>query len=137
MTFCNDVILIKLVVNKNKNNYYYNIFLQKGSYQDKSSTKNFQMNVCISKMLYFDRTNVSEGTDVNKAIGSKECDIYHYWFFSNYSFKFQSKIFNRCHYLLMMSTSLSDIAILNIKGSDYCCISLIGKNEAINVVSNA
>ena len=27
----------------------------------------------------------------------------------------------------------SDIAILNIKGSDYCCIiSLISKNEAIN-----
>ena len=33
----------------------------------------------------------------------------------------------------MVSMNLSDIVILNIKGSDYCCIiSLISKNEAIN-----
>ena len=32
---------------------------------------------------------------------------------------------------------LSDIAILNIKGSDYyCIISLIRKNEAINLMQN-
>ena len=38
----------------------------------------------------------------------------------------------------MMSVNLSDIAILNIKGSDYCCIiSRISKNEAINVMQNA
>ena len=34
--------------------------------------------------------------------------------------------------------NLSDIAILNIKGSGYCCmISLISKNEAINSMQNA
>ena len=34
--------------------------------------------------------------------------------------------------------NLSDIAILNIKGSDYCCIiSLISKSEAINLMQNA
>ena len=38
-----------------------------------------------------------------------------------YSFKFQPNVCNRCHNLLM-SLNLSDIAILNIKGSDYCCI---------------
>ena len=37
-----------------------------------------------------------------------------------------------------MSVNLSDIAILNIKGSDYrSIISLISKNEAINVMQNA
>ena len=42
---------------------------------------------------------------------------------------------NRCHDLLMMSVNISDISILNIKDSDYCCIiSLIGKNEAKNVL---
>ena len=50
---------------------------------------------------------------------SKECDICHYWYFLNYSFKFQSNVCNRCHDLLMMSMNLSNIAILNIKGSDY------------------
>ena len=34
--------------------------------------------------------------------------------------------------------SLSYIAILNIKGSDYrCIISLISRNEAINLMQNA
>ena len=34
--------------------------------------------------------------------------------------------------------NLSDIAILNVKGSDYCCIiNLISKNEAINLLQNA
>ena len=38
----------------------------------------------------------------------------------------------------MTSLNLSDIAILNIKGSDYrCIISLISKNETINLLQNA
>ena len=38
----------------------------------------------------------------------------------------------------MVSMNLRDIAILNIKGSDYhCVISLINKNEAINLMQNA
>ena len=38
----------------------------------------------------------------------------------------------------MMSINLSDIAILNIKDSDYCCIiNLISKNEAIKLMQNA
>ena len=38
----------------------------------------------------------------------------------------------------MMYVNLSDIVILNIKGSDYhCIISLIRKNESINLLQNA
>ena len=38
----------------------------------------------------------------------------------------------------MMFINLSHIAILNIKGSGYyCIISLINKNEAINLMQNA
>ena len=70
-------------------------------------------------MLHYDRIDVSEEIDVNKTFASKECDVCHYWYFLHYSFKFQ---------LLMMSINLSDIAILNIKGSYYrCIISLIRK----------
>ena len=37
----------------------------------------------------------------------------------------------------MMSMNLSNIAFLNIKGSDYCCIvSEIRKLEAINLMQN-
>ena len=73
-------------------------------------------------MMYYDRIDVSGGIVVNKTIASKERDVCHYWYFLNYSFKFQLNVCNRCHSLLMMSINLSDIAILNIKSSDYCCI---------------
>ena len=89
-------------------------------------------------MLYYDRIDVSEGIDVNKTSASKECDICHNWYFLNYSFKFQPNVSVTCHDLLMISVNLSDIAILDIKGSDYCCIiSLISKNEAISLLQNA
>ena len=89
-------------------------------------------------MYIFVCIDVSEGIDVNKTSALKECDICHYWYFLNNSFKFQPNVCNRCHDLLMWSTNLSDIAILNIKGSDSrCIIGLISKNEAINLMQNA
>ena len=89
-------------------------------------------------MLYYDRIDVSEGIDVNKTSASKECDICHYWYFLNYSFKFQPNVCNRCHDLLMMSMNLRNIAILNIKGSDYhCIISLISKKDSIKLMQHA
>ena len=66
--------------------------------------------------------DVSEGIDVNKTSTLKECGICHYLYFLYYSFKFQPNVCNRCHDLLMMSMNLSNITILNIKNSDYCCI---------------
>ena len=66
LTFHHVIILTKSVVNKNKNEYFYNVFLEKGLYKDKSDTRNFQMNVCIFWMLYFNRIDVFEGIDVNK-----------------------------------------------------------------------
>ena len=63
-------------------------------------------------MLYYDRIEFSEGIDVNKISVSKECDI--------------NDVKN-----------LSDIAILNIKGSDSrCIISLISKNKAVKFLQN-
>ena len=48
-------------------------------------------------MLYFDKIDVSEGIDVNKTRASRECDICHYWYLLNCSFKFQPNVCNRCH----------------------------------------
>ena len=41
LTFHNVIIFIKSVVNENKNNYFSNIFLEKGFYKDKSNTEYF------------------------------------------------------------------------------------------------
>ena len=68
----------------------------------------------------------------------KKFDICHYWYYLNEDFKFQPNVCNTSHDLLNMSMDLSDIAILNIEGSDYCCvISRITKNEAIRLMHNA
>ena len=39
-------------------------------------------------MLYFNRIDVFEGTDVNKTSASKECDVCHYWHFLKFNFTF-------------------------------------------------
>ena len=89
------------------------------------------------KMLYYDRVDVSKGTDINKISASKECHICHYWYFLNKGFKFQPHVCNKCHDLLMMSINFSDVAILNIKDSDYrCIISGISKSEAPKLSQN-
>ena len=89
-------------------------------------------------MLYFDRIDISEDNDVNKISVSKEWHTYYYWYFLNYSFKFQTNVCIRCHDLLMMFMNLNNIAILNIKGFGYhCIIGLISKNEDINLIQNA
>ena len=89
-------------------------------------------------MIYFDRNYFSEGIDINKRSPSKEYGVCYYWYFLNFSLKFQPNVCNRCHDLLMTSMNLSDIALLNIKSSDYrCIISLIIKNEATNLMQNA
>ena len=88
-------------------------------------------------MIYYNRIDVSEEIDFNKTSKSQECNICHYWCFLNKGFKFQPNVCNGFHYLLITSMNLSDIAFLNIKGSDYCCIITgISKSETINLFQN-
>ena len=88
-----------------------------------------------TKMLYFDRIDISGGIDVDKTSASK--DICHYWYFLNKGFKFQPYLCNRCHDLLMMSMNFNDIAVLKIKNADHCCIITgISKSEAIKLLQN-
>ena len=88
-------------------------------------------------MLYYDKIDVTEGTDVNKTSKLEECDVGHCWYFLNKGFMFRPNVCNRYHELLMISMNLSDIAILSIKGADYCwIISGISKNEVRNLMQN-
>ena len=51
LTFHNVLIPIKSAVNKKKNEYYHNIFLEKGSYKDKSNTEYF-INECLYIIIF-------------------------------------------------------------------------------------
>ena len=48
--------------------------------------------------------------------------MYHYWYFLDKWFKFQSSVSNACHDALMMSIGIKSIIILNIYGVNYRCI---------------
>ena len=82
-------------------------------------------------MLYYDITDINEGTDPAKSNNSKECMVSHYWFF-NYGFEFQDYIYNGCHDLTMLCLNISNIVIIIFKGVDYWYI-FYGIMEAINL----
>ena len=50
-------------------------------------------------MLYYDRTDKSEGINPKKSNSSKECKVCDYWLF-NHGFKFKDSGCNGCHSLI-------------------------------------
>ena len=72
-------------------------------------------------MLYYDRIDISKGIDPTKSNKSRECMIFHYWFF-NHGFKFQDHICNQCHNLTMLCLYVSDIVNITVKNVYYRCI---------------
>ena len=56
-------------------------------------------------MIYCDKIDVSEGTDINKTNEYKECNICHYRCFLK-GFNYKTYVCNRCHDLLVMSMNI-------------------------------
>ena len=63
-------------------------------------------------MLEYDRIDISEEIDVNKTSASKECDIFHYWYFKDIGFKYEPYLCNGCHDLMQKAMSFNDVAII-------------------------
>ena len=70
-------------------------------------------------MLEYGRIDISEGIDVNKTNLSKECDIYHYWYFKDIGFKYEPYLCNDCYDLMQQAMSFKNIAIVYVKGNAY------------------
>ena len=89
-------------------------------------------------MLQYQKTDVSEGIDVNKTSASNECELCHYWFLKHVGFKFEEHVCNKCHDLLTMAYSLKNIAILSAKDATFRCILMgISKNEGLKRLNNS
>ena len=96
------------------------------------------MLVWVIKLLQYEKNDVSEGIDINKASALKECMLCHYWYFKDVGYKFDQHVCNKCHDVLMPACELKNIAILHVKGVDYRCILwAISKNETVNVLDNS
>ena len=88
--------------------------------------------------LRYQKIDVSERIDANKTSASKECELWHYWFFKDVGFKFEEHVCNRCHDSLTMAHSLKNIAILNTKGATFRCILMgISNNEGLKRLNNS
>ena len=91
------------------------------------------MVVWIMKMLQYERIDVLEGIDINKSDKSKECLVFHYWYFRNIAYEFESYVFNECHDISMIAYELKNIPKLNVWGVGYKCILWnITRNDTIN-----
>ena len=75
------------------------------------------MNVDQLEMLEKDRIGISKRIDINKTNASKECDIYHYWNFSDKNFIYKFYLCNGCHDLMQKAMNFNDVAIVSIKGN--------------------
>ena len=74
--------------------------------------------------------------DPTKSNNSKECMVYQYWFFSH-GFKYLDYVCNGRNDLLMLCMNISNIAIIAVKGVDYCCaIYDNSKSDTINLSEN-
>ena len=89
-------------------------------------------------MLEYDGIDISEGTDVNKTNASKECDIFHYWYFKDIGFKYEPYLCNGCHDLMQKAMSFNNVAIVYVKGSAYRIhFWYMSKDDAISIMNNS
>ena len=89
-------------------------------------------------MLQYDRIDISEGTDVNKTNGSKECHICHYWYFRDIGFKYELHLCNSCHSLMQKAMNFNDVPVVYVKRNAYRIhFWYMSKDDAINIVNNS
>ena len=93
-----------------------------------------------TKMLEYNRIDISEGIDVNKTNLSKECDIFHYWYFKDIGFKYGKYICNGndFHDLMQKTMSFNNVAVVYVKGNAYRIhFWHMSKDDAINIMNGS
>ena len=89
-------------------------------------------------MLECDRIDISEVIATNKTSGSKECNIYHYWYFLDKNFNYGLYLCNGCHDLIQKAVSFKNVAAISIKGNDYRIhFWHMSRKDAIAIMTNS
>ena len=82
-------------------------------------------------MLVYKKNDISDGIDVNKSDESKECMLWHYWYFLDKSFCYGPYLCDGCYNMMQKCNKLKNIAVICIKNSIYrTCFLLLSKREA-------
>ena len=89
-------------------------------------------------MLEYDRIDNSEGIDIKKTNASKECKIWHYWYFKDIGFKYEPHLCNGCHSLMQKAVSFNNIAIVYVRRNAYRIhFWYMSKDDVINIMNNS
>ena len=89
-------------------------------------------------MPEYNRIDISEVIDVNKANGSKECDICHYWYFKDIGFRYEPHLCNGCHDLMQKAISFKNVTVARVKRSAQRIHFLyMSENYAVSIANNS
>ena len=69
---------------------------------------------------------------------SKECDIFHYWYFKDIGFKYEKYFCNACHDLMQKAINFNNVAIVFVKENAYRIhFWYMSKDDAINIMNGS
>ena len=92
-------VTIRCVISE-ENKLYPQVFLDDTLYQ---------------KMLKYDKSDITEGIDVDKTNKSRECIFCHYWYYLNKNFSYGPFTCDGCYNIVQKSTDFKNIAIVRVK----------------------
>ena len=70
-------------------------------------------------MLKYDKTDITEGIDVDKTNKSRECIFCHYWYYLNKNFGYGPFTCDGCYNIVQKSTDFKNNAIAHVTKSAY------------------
>ena len=68
-------------------------------------------------MLKYDKSEITDGIDLNKTIKTKECMFCHYWHYLNKNFTYGLFTCDGCYNIVQRWTDFKNIAIIHVKKS--------------------
>ena len=90
------------------------------------------------KMLEYDRIDILEGIDANKASASKEFDSCHFCYFKDIGFRYELYLYNGFHDLIQKAMGFNNVAIVYVKGTAYRIhFQYMSKGDAISIMNNS
>ena len=66
-------------------------------------------------MIEYERINISEGVDLNKTNKSKECMIYHCWYFLHKNFSYGPYLCDGCFNIMQKSIDSKILILFTLK----------------------
>ena len=70
-------------------------------------------------MLVYEKTDISDGIDVDMSDKSKECMLCHYWYwyFLDKNFSYGPYLYDECYNMMQKCNKLKNTAIVHVKES--------------------